>query len=161
MEEGMSLVVKTVIRLLKGFILLFGVYITAYGHVTPGDGFAGGVIIACAFILIFLAEGKRDSMKTFGETAAREMSCIGGLIFLLTAFAGIGISGIFLKNFLPTKAAARFTLFSAGTIPICNIGVAVIVAASLYLVFSIMSSLHVIVKDDEEREMINRGEEIE
>ena len=50
--EGMGIIVKTVARWLKGFILLYGIYLVLYGHLTPGGGFAGGVVIACAFILL-------------------------------------------------------------------------------------------------------------
>ena len=45
-RHGMSLVVKTVTGWLKAFILLFGIYIVLYGHLTPGGGFAGGVVVA-------------------------------------------------------------------------------------------------------------------
>lgn len=156
--EGMSLIVKTVTRLLKGFILLYGVYITLYSHLSPGDGFAGGVIAACAFILIILAEGKRSGMKTLSENTARVLGSVGGLIFLVTGVGGMFVAGIFLKNFIPTGFGARFRLFSAGTIPLCNIGVALIVAMSLFLVFSVFSSIHVEVKDNK-RKMIKRGED--
>ena len=43
---GMTLIVKTVARIVAGFILLFGIYIVIHGHVSPGGGFAGGIIIA-------------------------------------------------------------------------------------------------------------------
>ena len=39
---GMSMIVKTVTRWLKGPIMLFGIYLVAYGHITPGGGFGGG-----------------------------------------------------------------------------------------------------------------------
>ncbi len=61
-KEGMSLIVKTVNRWLKGFILLFGIYLVLYGHLTPGGGFPGGVVIACAFMLITLAVCQRIGM---------------------------------------------------------------------------------------------------
>ena len=58
-QPGMSMIVRTVTRWLKGPILLFGIYIVLYGHITPGGGFGGGVIIACSFILITLALGEK------------------------------------------------------------------------------------------------------
>jgi len=68
--EGMSLTVKTTCSWLKGFILLYGIHIILYGHLTPGGGFAGGVIAASAFLLILLAEGERAGLKTFSKKAA-------------------------------------------------------------------------------------------
>lgn len=38
---GMGVTVKTVTRWLKGPILLFGIYLIMYGHITPGGGFGG------------------------------------------------------------------------------------------------------------------------
>lgn len=45
-EQGMTLIVKTVTRLTIGLILMYGIYITLHGHLGPGGGFAGGVIVA-------------------------------------------------------------------------------------------------------------------
>ena len=50
--QGMSLIVKTITRLTVGLILLFGIYIVLHGHLSPGGGFAGGVIIALSFTAI-------------------------------------------------------------------------------------------------------------
>ena len=55
---GMSPIVKTVTRWVKVFIFLYGVYIIITGHVAPGGGFAGGVIIACSYMLLTLAYGR-------------------------------------------------------------------------------------------------------
>lgn len=57
-DKGMSLIVKVITRLTVGLILLFGIYIVLHGHVSPGGGFAGGVIIALSFIHLMLAYGK-------------------------------------------------------------------------------------------------------
>ncbi len=62
---GMGVTVKTVTRWLKGPILLFGIYLVLYGHITPGGGFGGGVVIASAFILITLASGERTALRLF------------------------------------------------------------------------------------------------
>ena len=43
--------------MIAGLIFLYGIYIILHGHLTPGGGFAGGAIIAGAFILLILAFG--------------------------------------------------------------------------------------------------------
>ena len=63
----MGMTVKTVTRWLKGPILLFGIYLVMYGHITPGGGFGGGVVIASAFILITLASGERAALHLFSK----------------------------------------------------------------------------------------------
>jgi len=157
-SEGMSMIVKTVTRWLKGFLLLYGIYIVLYGHLTPGGGFAGGVIVACAFILLTLAEGQRIGFKTLNKTTASELDSVGALIFLGVAVAGIFVAGAFFKNFIATAVADRFNLISAGVIPICNIGIGLKVGASLFVVFTILAALHVGVKEGQ-REMIQRRRE--
>jgi len=54
-EQGMSVIVKTITRLTVGLILLYGIYILSHGHLSPGGGFAGGVIVALSFVHLMLA----------------------------------------------------------------------------------------------------------
>jgi len=143
-KEGMSLIVKTVNRWLKGFLLLFGIYIVLYGHLTPGGGFPGGVIMACAFILITLAEGQRIGMKFLSKSVASELDSVGALVFLGVALVGMSIAGVFFRNFIRTAAGSLFNLFSGGIIPICNIGIGLKVGASLYMVFTILAAVRVV-----------------
>ena len=153
---GMSLVVKTVTHWLKGFIFLFGAYIVLYGHVTPGGGFAGGVILACAFILIFLAEGQAPAEHTVSRGVASELDSVGVLIFLVVAVAGMRIAGIFFRNFITTAEGSYFKLLSAGVIPVYNIAIGLKVCMSLFMVFTMVSALHVAVKAGK-RKMVRRG----
>lgn len=143
-RNGMGVVVQTVARWLKGFILLYGIYIVLYGHVTPGGGFAGGVIIACGFILLTLAGGEQQGRSFFGKGAASTLDSVGVLIFLALAWMGMWAGGAFFQNFIGTSEQARFTLFSGGIIPISNIGLGIKVASSLFLVFSVLAALRIV-----------------
>lgn len=82
--KGMTLIVKTVTRLTLGFILLYGLYITMTGHESPGGGFAGGVIVALAFIHIMLAFGKEVAIKRLHSSMLRLVIGIGAILFLYT-----------------------------------------------------------------------------
>ncbi|MBU1694807.1 MAG: hypothetical protein KKC51_12705 [Verrucomicrobia bacterium] len=158
-REGMSVIVKTVTRWVEGFILLYGIYIVLYGHLTPGGGFAGGVIIACAFILLTLAEGQRVASKTLNPAVAAELDSVGALIFLGVAVAGLVVAQVFFKNIIATPEAAQFHLFSAGVILPCNIGIGIKVGVSLFLVFAMLSALHVTVRQDGKRDLVRRGKD--
>jgi len=131
-QDGMTLIVKSITRLVLNFIILFGIYIILYGHITPGGGFPGGVIVATAFILLMLAFGRRVALKKFGDTAASVLDNIGALAFLSVGFLGF-IGGIFFLNVI--GRGNLFDLFSAGTIPLSNIAIGLKVSASLYAVF--------------------------
>ena len=109
-EQGMSVIVQTVARLSVGFILLFGIYILSHGHVSPGGGFAGGVIIALSFINLMLAYGKDAAFKKLPKAAALFFEKLGALLFLSIALLGF-TGGYFLLNFI--SKGQPFHLFSA------------------------------------------------
>ena len=138
--EGMSMIVKTVCGWLKGFILLYGIHIILYGHLSPGGGFAGGVVAASAYVLILLAEGQRKGQQIFSRQAASTWDSIGVLLFLAIAVLGIPLAGVFLGNFLSTPESRQFDLLSSGVIPVSNIGIGLKVCASLYLVSVVLST---------------------
>jgi len=128
----MTPIVKTIGRLVINFIILFGVYIILYGHITPGGGFPGGVIVATAFILIMLAYGRETALRKFGDMTASLLDNFGALSFLIIGLLGF-TGGYFFFNFI--SRGAPFDLFSAGIIPLSNIAIGLKVAASLYAVF--------------------------
>ena len=149
-EHGMSLIVKTVAHFLAAFILLFGINIVLYGHLTPGGGFAGGVIIACAFVLLTLADGRVVSKKTLTSEASSALDCAGALAFLGIAVAGLYLSKehVFFKNLIQTGRASWFELWSSGIILLCNLSIGLKVGMSLLLVFSVLATLRVAMKGD-------------
>lgn len=142
--QGMSIIVKAVARWLKAFILLFGIYDVLYGHLSPGGGFSGGVIAACAFILLTLAEGQKASLWTLSKVWSLEADSAGALLFLGVAVMGIFKTGLFLKNFIITPDSSSFQLFSGGVISIYNIAIGLVVCMSIYMIFEILSAIHVI-----------------
>ena len=78
----MTIIVKTVTRITLGFILLYGIYIAVNGHLSPGGGFVGGVIIALSFIHIMLAFGKKVALKRLHSNILRIFISAASLIFL-------------------------------------------------------------------------------
>ncbi len=130
--QGMSFIVKTVTRLLIGIIFLFGIYITFYGHLTPGGGFAGGIMLACGFILLTLAFGKETSLGKLSDFWASMLDNLGAFTFWLVALLGY-TGGYFFINFIEKKNP--FGLLSSGTILINNIAIGVKVFASVFAVF--------------------------
>ncbi|UCD28593.1 MAG: hypothetical protein JSV03_16175 [Planctomycetota bacterium] len=132
MTQGMSLIVKTITRLVTSFITLFGIYIVLYGHVSPGGGFAGGVILSAGMILLLLAFGREQTMKIISHSALVIWDSAGALAFLTVAVVGY-LAGDFFINFLSTGEPYR--LASAGTIPLSNMAIGAKVGAGLFGVF--------------------------
>jgi multicomponent Na+:H+ antiporter subunit B len=133
--KGMSIIVKKVTQIMCGIIFIYGIYIVIHGHLTPGGGFAGGTIIAGAFILLIISFGSEFLALKKEETGSSILESGAILIFLAVASAGLllGGFGLFFVNFLPRGIIGR--LISAGTIPIFNIAVGIEVAAALLTIF--------------------------
>ena len=125
----MTVIVKTITRITVGMIFLYGVYIVLHGHISPGGGFAGGLIIALSFIHLMLAFGRETAFKTLSRQGAKFFESLGALCFLTIALLGF-TGGYFFLNFLPQ--GEPFRLFSAGTIPLSNIAISLKVGAGLF-----------------------------
>ncbi|NQT06083.1 MAG: hypothetical protein HQ575_00925 [Candidatus Omnitrophica bacterium] len=143
-EAGMTLIVKTITRLTVGLILLYGIYIVTHGHLTPGGGFAGGVIIALSFIHLTLAFGKEVALKKLSKEGTSILDSLGALIFLAIAILGF-TGGYFFLNFI--NKGVPFRLLSAGIIPLCNIAIALKVGAGLFAIFMGLVFLKILDKD--------------
>ncbi len=100
-------------RTLFPILILFGAYVFLHGHLTPGGGFQGGVIITSALVLVLLcAEGHGVS-----HTLLRVVESFSG-----AGYVAVGVLGLFLAGgFLDTSflGLGEFgTLLSAGAIPV-------------------------------------------
>jgi len=145
--KGMTIIVKKITQIIAPLVFLFGIYIVIHGHLTPGGGFAGGVIMAGAFILQIMSNGiilpklrKEERGMEFLESAAI-------LGFLILAGAGLLLSGsvVFFANFVNKGTLGN--LLSAGFIPIENIVVGAEVCAAISAIFIAM----VVFKDEEKK----------
>ena len=132
--KGMSIIVKTISSWVKVLIIMFGIYITLTGHLTPGGGFAGGVILAGSFILLILAFGSDFLHLVREEKGSTLYENLAVLIFLFLALTGM-LAGVrvFFANWLPHGTPGE--LVSAGFLPLYNIFVGIEVAASILTIF--------------------------
>ena len=140
-RDGMSPIVRTVCGWVAGFILLYGIQVVLYGHLTPGGGFSGGVIAASAFVLILLAEGENAATETFSRKAASTLDSLGVLLFWLMPILGILVAGLFFVIFWITPPESHLSLWSGGIIPVCNIGIGLKVWSSLYFVVLVLTAV--------------------
>jgi len=137
----MTIIVKTISSWVKVLIFLFGIYIILFGHLTPGGGFAGGVILASSYVLLMLAFGREFVEENLPLPVTSKLDCLGALLFALIAILGLVIGGSFFVNFLYQKylPGEALSLISAGTIPLSNIAIGLKVGASLFMVVLVLS----------------------
>jgi multisubunit Na+/H+ antiporter MnhB subunit len=141
--KGMTVIVKTIASWVKVLIFLFGIYIVIFGHLTPGGGFAGGVILAASYVLLMLAFGREFAEENLSLPWASKFDCAGALLFAAVALFGLCYGAAsFFWNFLWSKyeIGEPLKLLSAGTIPLSNIAIGLKVGASLFLVILTLST---------------------
>lgn len=131
-RAGMSPIVKTVCRFLLPFVVVYGVAVALTGHLSPGGGFAGGVVIACGFVMIVLAMGGGATPGRFFGRLAPALEASGALLFLAAAVLG-WLAGGFFTRFLPK--GADFTLGSSRFLVWMNVAILLKVGAGLFAGF--------------------------
>ena len=136
---GMTVIVRTISRLLFPFMFLFGIYVIVHGHLTPGGGFQGGVILASSVIMLLLAYGIGHAQTKVNALQAELAESLGGLILVGLGLLGMVIGIAFLRNVLPFGELGH--IFSAGDLPVLNIGVSMKVAAGFLIIFYAMLRL--------------------
>jgi len=151
----LSKIVRTVANQLILFILIFGLYVIAHGHLTPGGGFQGGAVIVSGVVMLLVAFSSKELKKSLRERVLSIMESTGALIFVGLAFAGIGI--VFFYNFLvgtpifgriPATGPGPGDIWTGGVIPLMNLAVGLKVVAGLSAVVLAMA-------------LFSSGEEIE
>ncbi|MCD6200301.1 MAG: Na(+)/H(+) antiporter subunit B [Bacteroidales bacterium] len=120
-----SRIVTTGSRLLFPAIILLGAYVFIHGHLTPGGGFQGGVIIATGFLLMLMAYAD----YTVSHVVLSVVESLAGITFATIGLLGMLHGGSFLQDFLPNGSLND--LLSGGIIPIIYIAVGFKVGAEL------------------------------
>ena len=145
--KEMSRIVKTVTNFVYGFIIIFGFYIIAHGHLTPGGGFQGGAVVGSAFALLLVSYGSLKSTKFLKKDIFSLFENFGLLFFIVLGFSGLGIT--FFYNFLANSGswfgdAAVIGVNSGdmntgGVIPLMNIAVGLEVLSAFGVIILTMA----------------------
>jgi multicomponent Na+:H+ antiporter subunit B len=122
--EG-GFVLRTSADLLFPLLLVVGLYIVAHGHLTPGGGFQGGVILAAAFFLAVLA----NPARSLNHAALGVVEGLAGAAFIAIGLGALLGGGEFLEPF--GDRGVLGDLFSAGTLPLLYLAVGLKVGAEL------------------------------
>ncbi len=134
----MSVIVRTISRVVAPVALAFGAYVIMHGHLTPGGGFQGGAVVASVVALLVVAFGAERWKKWIKVLLPLEDTA--ALAFVILAFLGVGAT--FFRNVLagsgglfgapvPQPGPNPGALNTAGTLPLMNWAVGFKVLAGL------------------------------
>jgi len=134
-SDGLSVIVQVVARWTLVLILVYGLGVAVFGHLTPGGGFAGGVVIACGYVLATLAFGGRTGPAAAIHRWVASLEALGAMTFLGMAVLG-WTAGHFMQAWTPRGAG--FTLGSAPFLVILNLAIMLKVGAGLFAGFMVL-----------------------
>jgi energy-converting hydrogenase B subunit I len=146
----MTKIVRSTADILYPFCLIFGFYVVAHGHLTPGGGFQGGAVIATGAALLIVARAYEDVSQRIRKDAMKLCESIGLFMFMLAGLSGLFLGQPFLANWL-AHTGSLFgqevawgpnpgELNTAGLLPIMNIAVGIEVLGGLSVILLYMIS---------------------
>jgi multicomponent Na+:H+ antiporter subunit B len=120
--------------LLLPLTLLLGVDLVVHGHLTPGGGFQGGVVLGTAVHLLYLTGHYRALERVRPVPLLNVGEAVGAGGFAVVGLAGILAGGSFLANVLPLGTFG--SLPAAGTVPVLNAAVGVAVGCGVVVLLA-------------------------
>jgi multicomponent Na+:H+ antiporter subunit B len=103
-----------------------------HGQLTPGGGFQGGVILATASVLVYLAENTEGFKRITSHVAVEVVEAAGASSYALIGVAPVLAGLPLLTNILPLGTTGD--VFSAGNIALISACVGIEVTAAFLLV---------------------------
>lgn len=145
----MSKIVRTISSIAFPFSMIFGLYVIAHGHLTPGGGFQGGAIVASACAMILVTFGSKWTVSKIKEKKLSILESLGAISFIVLAFLGLIFGVAFFNNFLvgtdylfgviPATGAVIADINTGGLLPLMNFAVGLKVIAGLFVIVLVMA----------------------
>ena len=136
-----DLIVTNTVRLIVPVIQIFAFYVLAHGHVSPGGGFQGGVLMGASFILVALSWDLETALARFPMNrciivAAAGIILYGGIGLLSMFLGGEFLDYAELEKVLPvSREMARYHAMLG-----VEIGVGLTVTAIMFVLYANLSS---------------------
>ncbi|QGH32799.1 sodium:proton antiporter [Gracilibacillus salitolerans] len=130
-------IVNQTVKLIIPYLAVLGAYLLLFGHISPGGGFVGGVVLSIIPILLTITYSVEFSEYIFKPDQKKLVEDIGAIGFVLLGLLGV-LTG---SNFFASGQAYFRTgnageVFSAGLIPYINLMIGLKVGAGLAIIFN-------------------------
>lgn len=114
-------------------LLVLGLNVVAHGQLTPGGGFQGGVILAAAFLCVFLAVDYHSFHRIAPAWFSEPLEGIGAGGYIVYGIVALAIGGSYLENVLPLGTFGRLT--SSGSVSLLSWASGVAVCGGFLVIF--------------------------
>jgi multicomponent Na+:H+ antiporter subunit B len=128
--------------------LLVGLWLMAFGYITPGGGFQGGVLAAGAVLLLYLVGSHRDYRPFRDERFLDPLEGVGAGGYIVVGLASLVSGTAFLTNLFGYGTTG--TLLSSGSIALLNWASAIAVSCAMLLLFAEFLETYVVPLEPED-----------
>jgi multicomponent Na+:H+ antiporter subunit B len=127
--------VRAVALLLVGPTAVLGWWLGTHAQTNPSGGFQGGVILATAFMLVYLSGDLRTARRLRPEAVVDAAEAIGAGGFAAVGVTAVALGFPYLYNFLPLGKIPG-AVSSSGTIALISLLVGIEVAAAFVAIIA-------------------------
>ena len=120
MEKKNNIVIKRIIQrcgcdMVLPLALVYVFYIILHGHISPGGGFQGGVLMTALIILIYLGHGYEATCSALNVELLRRTEGLAVTLYIAIAMLGVVFGAQFCQN-VAFENGNIGDLISSGTI---------------------------------------------
>ena len=144
-----NVIMKCGADMMLPFAVVFGIYIILFGTVSPGGGFQGGVMVAAAAVLLYLAYGYNTAKNAINTEVLRVGEACGATMYVILGLCGLFVGANFCRNIFFDNGAVG-DLISAGTSTFMGYSVGFKVLTGVGFLLLLMMSLLAPDSDEEE-----------
>ena len=96
-------------------MLMYMFYIIFHGHLSPGGGFQGGVLMVAAVTILYLGHGYETTTRTLSANLLHGTEGFASVMYVALAMVGISVGLQFCQNIIAGHGKIG-ELYSSGTI---------------------------------------------
>ena len=121
-------------------MLVYMLYLILHGHLSPGGGFQGGVLMVAVVTILYLGHGYETTARSLSANLLHGTEGFASIMYVAFAMLGVSVGAFFCQNIL-YKHGAVGDLYSSGTIFWMNLTVGLKVLTGVGSIALLMISL--------------------
>lgn len=112
------------------FALVYMFYVILHGHLSPGGGFQGGVLMVAVVVFLYMGYGYEGAAKVINRGFLHKFEGFESIVYVALAMVGVFCGAYFCENVL-FQSGSVGDLWSTGTIFLMDLTVGLKVLAGV------------------------------